>query len=802
MRLNSLPQLAAIKPLILLALFAAPTALFPAQSPAPINAPAINALLTSSISAGEAPGAVVLITRHGKVLYRKAFGHRSLEPTVEPMTPETVFDLASLTKCVATTTAVMQLFEQGKFRLNDPVSLYLPEFATNGKNQITIRQLLTHYSGLRPDLDLTPAWSGQQAAHDQLARETLLYPPGARFLYSDINFIALGFLVEKLSDKSLDAYTRDHIFQPLGMVNTRFLPPADWSSRIAPTEYDEAHHMLRGTVHDPTARAMGGVAGHAGLFSTADDLAIFADALLHGGIHNGVRILSPASVAKITTPQQPPTSPNLRGLGWDIDSPFASNRGELLPVGSYGHTGFTGTSLWVDPVTDTVIILLTNAVHPDGGKSVVSLRTRLATLVAASVSLAPDSPSLATLAHNTGYNESQPASRRFTTRNAQVLNGIDVLEYAEFSQLHPDPSHPLRIGLVTNQTGLDRSGRRTADILAAVPGLKLAAIWSPEHGIAGSQDTTQIADSRDPATGAPMFSVYGDTDAKRRPTPAQLAQVDAIVYDIQDAGVRFYTYETTLGYFLEAAGQARKPIYVLDRPNPLGGAVVQGPISNPGRESFVNYFPLPVRHGMTLGELAQFFNAERNLHAPLTVVPMQGWQRGDWFDATGQLWVNPSPNLRSLTAATLYPGIGMIEGGNLSVGRGTDTPFEILGAPYIDGPTLARTLNARQLEGIRFVPIRFTPTASNFAGQPCGGVNLIVTDRNLLDPVELGLEVAVALHSLYPVQFPLDPLDGLIRNAATLQALQSAHDPRRTADQWQEDLQPFLVRRAQYLLYK
>ncbi len=802
MRLNSLPQLAPFTTLIFIATCSIPAALLPAQSHAPINAPAIDSLLTSSISAGDAPGAVVLITRHGQVLYRKAFGHRSLQPSVEPMTPDTIFDLASLTKCVATTTAVMQLVEQGKLRLNDPVSLYLPEFATNGKDQITVRQLLTHYSGLRPDLDLTPVWSGSQAAHNLLARETLLYPPGARFLYSDINFIALGFLVENLSGQSLDAYTRDHIFLPLGMASTRYLPPADWSSRIAPTEYDEAHHMLRGTVHDPTARAMGGVAGHAGLFSTADDLAIFADALLHGGIHNGIRILSPASVAKMTTSQQPPTSPDLRGLGWDIDSPFASNRGELLPVGSYGHTGFTGTSLWIDPVTDTVVILLTNAVHPDGGKSVVSLRTRLATLVAASITLASDSPALAALAHNTGYNESQPASRRFTTRNAQVLNGIDVLEASSFSQLHPDPAHPLRIGLVTNQTGLDRAGRRTADIIAAAPGLKLAAIWSPEHGIAGSQDTTQISDSRDSATGAPIFSVYGDSDAKRRPTADQLAQVDAIVYDIQDAGVRFYTYSTTLGYFLEAAAQSRKPIYVLDRPNPLGGAVVQGPISDPGRESFVNYHPLPVRHGMTVGELAQLFNAERNLHAQLTVVLMLGWQRGDWFDATGQLWVNPSPNLRSLTAATLYPGIGMIEGGNLSVGRGTDTPFEILGAPYIDGPTLARNLNARQLEGIRFLPVRFLPTSSNFAGQLCGGVNLILTDRNLLDSVELGLEVATALHTLYPAQFPLDALDGLIRNAATLQALESAQDPRRTAEQWQQDLEPFLARRAQYLLYK
>jgi len=782
-------------------LFAVSSASSPAQSPAPASFASIDTLVQNAIDHNEAPGAVVLIAHNGHVLYRKAFGHRSLEPSVEPMTVDTIFDLASLTKCVATATAVMQLLEQGRIRLNDPVSAYLPEFAQNGKDQITIRQLLTHFSGLRPDIDLKPDWTGRPAAYDLIMREKPVNPPGARFVYSDTNFETLGFIVEKLTGQSLADYTLQHIYQPLGMKDTRFLPPSDWSPRIAPTQYDENGHMLRGAVHDPVARRMGGVAGHAGLFSTADDLAIFADALLHAGTHSGVSILSALSVEKMTTPQQPANSPNLRGLGWDIDSPFASNRGELLPVGSFGHTGFTGTSLWIDPTTDTTIILLTNAVHPRGNKPVVSLRARLATAVAAALQLTPTQDDNLRLARITGYNESLFAARRITARNGSVLNGIDLLEAANFTQLHPDPIHPIRIGLVTNQTGLDAHGVRTAHILAHVPGLQLAAIWSPEHGIAGQLDTTAIADSRDPATGAPIFSVYGDTDAKRRPTAAQLAQVDAILYDIQDIGVRFYTYESTLGYFLEAAAQAHKPIYVLDRPNPINGDTIEGPIPDPGRESFVSYAPIPVRHGMTIGELAQLFNAQPNLHANLTVIPMQGWQRGDTFDSTGQLWINPSPNMRSLTEATLYPGIGLIEGTNLSVSRGTDTPFELVGAPWIDGPALAHFLNDRQLEGIRFVPVRFTPTASNYAKEACGGVNLIVIDRSALDSVELGLEIISAIHLLYPNQLNLNALDGLLRNQSTLKSLQANDDPRRIAADWQQALDPFLTFRAKYLLY-
>jgi len=775
-----------------------------AQSPSNTSSPranfqAIDAIMEKAVADGNIPGGVVLIGHNGEVIYRKAFGSRSLEPTREPMTVDTIFDLASLTKCITTATSVMKLIEDGRARLNDPVAAYLPDFAQNGKADITVRELLTHYSGLAPDLDLKSPWKGRDTAYQMSMQQTPQYPPGTRFIYSDINFETLGFIVEKVTGMSLNDFASQSIFIPLGMDDTRYLPPADWLSRIAPTQYDEQGKMLRGVVHDPSARRMGGVAGHAGLFSTADDLSKFAEEMLHGN-----KILSRAAIEKMSTPQQPANATSLRGLGWDIDSPYSTNRGELLPVGSYGHTGFTGTSLWIDPVTDTYIIILTNAVHPHGGKSVVSLRSRIATAAVQSLNLSVSESDKLRLARITGYNESLMASHRLVSRNAEVKTGIDVLQARGFRELHTDASHPIKIGLVTNQTAIDATGSRTADILAHAPGIQLAAIFSPEHGIAGKLDTTNIDNSKDAATGVSIYSIYGDTDAKRRPPTSVIDSLDAIVYDIQDIGVRFYTYESTLGYFLEAAAKSGKEIIVLDRPNPINGAFVQGPVADPNRESFVSYWQTPIRHGMTIGELAKMFNTERAINAKLTVVSMEGWMRGDWFDSTGMLWINPSPNMRSLNEATLYPGIGMIETTNISVGRGTDTPFELVGAPWInstDSIASARYLNAREIAGVRFVPVTFTPNSSIYANQTCGGVNILVTDRNALDAPELGLEIASALQKLYPSQYKIAGLDTLMVSKSSQDAIAQGEDPRRIVEQWQDQIDRFNTIRAKYLIY-
>jgi uncharacterized protein YbbC (DUF1343 family)/CubicO group peptidase (beta-lactamase class C family) len=764
----------------------------------------LDPIINDAIAQRQIPGAVVIIGHDGQVAYRKAYGNRALVPRGEEMTIDTVFDCASLTKVVATTMAVMQLWEQGKFRMSDPVAKYLPEFGQNGKQDITIRQLLVHYSGLAPDMDLTKPWEGKETAYRIAFEEAPEHAPGAGFVYSDINFVVLGALVERLSGESLDEYAAKHVFLPLGMKETRFLPPASWEARIAPTEDDEKHHLLRGVVHDPTARRMGGVAGQAGVFSTADDLAIFAQALLDGG--RGV--LTPATVAKMTTPQQPVNSTVLRGFGWDIDSPLSSNRGELLPVGGYGHTGFTGTSLWIDPATKTYIVLLTNAVHmnvlpPKEKGSAVALRTKVATAVAAALALDPAEAEKMRVASITGYNEMQSAARKLAVRNGTVKTGIDVLEETKFAALHPARGGaPRSIGLLTNQTGMDSEGRRTIDVLANVPGISLDAIFSPEHGVTGTLDTTDVKNAKDAATGIEVYSVYGATDAARRPPMEVLRRLDAVVADVADVGARFYTYEATVGYFLEACAKAGVEVVILDRPNPINGSFVQGPMSDEGMEKFTNYFPEPVRHGMTVAELEKMVNAERHIGARLDVVEMQGWQRGDWFDSTGLAWVNTSPNLRSLTEATLYPGVAMIEGTNVSVGRGTDTPFEVVGAPWIKGRELAAYLNARDVQSVRFVPVVFTPSSSNFAGEGCEGVNLVVLDRNTLNSPELGIELASALHKLYPNVFKLERMADLLVNKVVFDAIAAGEDPRRIAEDWQEPLDAFLRLREKYLLYK
>jgi len=751
-----------------------------------------DSIIQETIDKHEIPGAVLLVGHDGQVVYRKAYGMRSLEPARSPMTVATIFDMASLTKVVATTTAVMQLVEEGKVRLNDSVAKYIPEFAQNGKNDIAVRDLMTHYSGLPPSLDLKSPWSGRETGYSMAFGIVPFAPPESRFVYSDVDYIVLGAVVERVTGMALDSYCAQNIFVPLGMTKTAFRPQTTWLPEIAPTEYDERGQMLRGVVHDPTVRRMGGVAGQAGLFSTADDLAKFAQALLSGS-----SVLSWSAIQKMTTPQQPANASTLRGLGWDIDSPMSHNRGELLPVGSFGHTGFTGTSIWIDPTTNTYVILLTNAVHPRGQGTAISLRSKVATAVAAALNLTPAQSELLRWKAITGYNESMPAQRRVANRNGSVLTGIDVLEAQDFAALKGK-----RVGLLTNQTGLDASGRRTIDVLAHASGVQLTTIFSPEHGVTGTLDTTKIGNSRDAASGIPILSVYGPTDAARRPTPETLRNLDAIAIDIQDAGVRFYTYETTLGYFLEAAAKAGIAIFVLDRPNPLMGAVVQGPMSEPGRENFTNYGPIPVRHGMTLGELAQMFNAEHNIHAKLTVVPMQGWMRGDWFDETGLAWMNPSPNLRSLNEAILYPGVALVEGTNVSVGRGTDTPFEVLGAPWINARELSSYLNLRQIPGARFVPLSFTPTSSNYSGQECHGVNIFVTGREFLDSPQLGLELASALHTLYPEQFHMEKMAEIVANENVLSALMQGKDPRGIELDWQDELQKFQQLRDRYLIYK
>jgi CubicO group peptidase (beta-lactamase class C family) len=361
---------------------------------------AIDPLVDHAVEEHLLPGAVVVVGHDGRVVFRKAYGMRSLEPTREAMTVDTIFDMASLTKCLATATAVMQLYQRGDFRFDDPVAKYLPAFAANGKQDITIRDLLTHYSGLPPDLPLAEPWEGKGTAYQMAFAIAPAGPPGEEFVYSDINFVVLGALVEKLSGMTLDTYAERFIFAPLGMRHTRFLPPESWIPHIAPTQYEHGTAaygvaglptgpgdvMLRGVVHDPTSRRMGGVAGHAGVFSTADDVAVYAQNLLDRVAGRPSRFpLSRRVLELMVKPEQPEGGKALRGFGWDIDSPYSSNRGSIFPVGSFGHTGFTGTSLWIDPSSDTYVIVLANSVHPNGPKRITMLRGKIADAAAMAV---------------------------------------------------------------------------------------------------------------------------------------------------------------------------------------------------------------------------------------------------------------------------------------------------------------------------------------------------------------------------------------------------------------------------------
>ena len=772
----------------------------------------MDSIIQAEITQKHLPGAVVLVSRRGHVVWRKAYGARAVEPAREAMSPDTIFDLASLTKVVATATSIMILVERGKVRLGDPVSLYIPELKGEGREKITIEQLLTHRAGYAPDFDLRDRWTGYDEAIKRLIKEPLRNPPGNRFVYSDIGFIALGEVVHRVSGMTLDKFARQNIFGPLGMKDTGFRPRLAIKSRIAPTENRrgqlsylgdtadsigaEGETWLRGEVHDPTSYRMDGVAGHAGLFSTADDLAIYCQMIMNGGQYRGVRILAPLTVAEMTRPRLVSATGWTRGLGWDINTSFSSNRGDLFPLGSFGHTGFTGTSIWIDPASQMFVIFLSNRVHPDGKGDVGPLRGRVATIVAASVT-DTDVVARARTQSANYYTELVKNLVRFaagaeTPISANVLTGIDVLERDSFKQLAG-----MRLGLVTNHTGRDREGRQTIDVLSKAAGVKLVALFAPEHGIRGLADE-KISDSKDEATGLPIYSLYGET---RRPTSGQLKDLDAVVFDIQDVGVRFYTYISTLGYLMEEAAKAHLPVFVLDRPNPIGGINVEGALADPDKLSFTAYHMIPVRHGLTIGELAQLFNQQRKIGCDLRVIKMEGWQRSMWFDETNLTWINPSPNMRSLTEATLYPGVGLLETTNVSVGRGTDTPFEVVGAPWIKGPELADYLNRRSITGVRFVPLQFTPKSSVFKDVECGGVNIIVTDRARFNPLRAGIEIAVALRHLYPEQWQVDKYLRLLVNADTLDRVKRSDAPEEILRSWNPGLEEFRRARAGILLY-
>jgi uncharacterized protein YbbC (DUF1343 family)/CubicO group peptidase (beta-lactamase class C family) len=739
--------------------------------------------INKTIVSGNIPGGVLWLERDG-VYYKSVHGSRALVPQREPMTRDTIFDIASLTKVVATTPAVMKLVEQDKIKLSDPVQKFIPEFSGNGKEQITMRQLLTHTSGLRPDISTRPPWSGYEYAIRLACVEKVYQKPGAVFRYSDIGFFLLAEVVRRVSGERIEDFVQKEIYRPLKMKDTGFIPPPAKNKRIAPTELQNGT-MLRGTVHDPTARYMGGVAGHAGLFSTIDDLARYCRMLLNEGELEGTRVLNSNTVRLMTSVQSPETIEKRRGLGWDIDSDYSRPRGQYFPIGSYGHTGFTGTSLWIDPFSQTFWIFLSNRLHPDGRGNIRPLQAELANLAALAVKDFDFSSVVGALPPR-NFKKNQPIGAK-----TEVLNGIDVLMKDNFALLDRK-----KIGLITNHTGRDRNGSQTIDILHQASNVDLVALFSPEHGIRGESDA-YVDDSVDEKTGLPIYSLYGK---RRAPLPEQLAGLDALVFDIQDIGCRFYTYISTMGNCMEVAAICGVKFIVLDRLNPITGSMVAGPLLE-GKTGFVGWHTIPIRHGMTVGELARLFNEQKDIGVDLEVIALSGWTRKIWLDETTIPWINTSPNMRSLTQATLYPGVGLLEATLLSVGRGTDTPFELFGAPYVDGKLLAERMNGFGILGVRFDPVVFTPDASTFKNQRCEGVRITLIDRDHCDVLNIGIAGALALNYMYGAKFGVDRIKGLLKHEATMVAIRAGRSLDEIRKLWEPGLKRYMDQRQQYLLY-
>jgi uncharacterized protein YbbC (DUF1343 family)/CubicO group peptidase (beta-lactamase class C family) len=780
----------------------------------------IDGVVAEGLTKKQMPGCVVLVGRQGCVTFCKAYGDRAVEPEREPMTIDTVFDLASVTKPVATATSVMLLIERGQLRLSDRVSQHIPEFAANGKQAITVLHLLTHQGGLIADNSINDYADGAEKAIENIWQLKPTAEPGAKFIYSDVGFIVLGELVRKLTGQSVHEFSRDNIFVPLGMAATGYLPPDELRLRAAPTEQRDGHWM-RGEIHDPRAFKLGGVAGHAGLFGTADDLAVFAQMLLNRGEFCGVQILGPQTVDLMTRPVAVPGG--TRCLGWDHRTGYSSNRGETMSSRAFGHGGFTGTALWIDPHLELFVVFLSNRVHPNGKGLVNPLIGKIGTIAASAVLDAP--PELSPLSppgERAGVRgpsgpettPTQPAADGRTPGGApltsrqepspprgegsiklDVVTGVDVLRRDNFKQLAGR-----RVGLITNHTGVARDGVSTIKLLHTAPGVKLVALFSPEHGALGKLDKDNIADGRDPETGLPVFSLYGAT---RQPTADMLRGIDTLVFDIQDIGTRFYTYVSTMGLAMKACAEHNVKFVVLDRPNPINGVTVEGPVLDAGKESFVGFHRIPVRHGMTVGELAQLFQADLKLDLNLTVIRCEGWKRSSYFDSTGLKWIDPSPNMRSLNAAVLYPGIGLLETTNISVGRGTDTPFELIGAPWMQADVLARELTAVELPGIRFEPVeRFQPSSSKWAGTHCKGVRFVVTNREEFQSVRTGLAIGVVLQKHFGSHWDTKSLDRLLCHDGVLRGVTTGQSLSEIESTFARDLREFRERRKKFLLYE
>lgn len=691
--------------------------------------------LERSVAAAGAPGAAACVGENGTRLFTGAAGWRILGPDPEPATIDTVYDLASLTKVIATTTAAMLLREEGRLDLDAPVSAWLPDAAFRA---ITARHLLTHTSGLPAGRPLHREAASVDQAVARIAQTPLTRRPGERRVYSDLGYILLGRLVEAVSGERLDHYCRRRIFGPLNMQRTVFNPhPMLWGHCAATEQCAWRGRVMRGEVHDENAHALGGVSGHAGLFAPVTDVALFCEGLLEG------RILRRETVAEMIRMDHVATYP-WQGLGWKVDPWRDGSEGYLPARRAFGHTGWTGTSMWVDFDRGFHCTLLSNTCHPSRARRENRTLRRV----------------FHTAVHANWY-----AGR------ANPHSGLDRLAWDGFSAVKGK-----RVALLTHHAAVDQLGRHAIDVIGLEPEAILVRVFSPEHGLRGQAEAGERVGAQ--RASVPVTSLYGD---RKRPTRDELRGVDLFVVDMQDVGARFYTYMATMRESMAACAEARVPMLVLDRPNPIGAAVEGNLPDRVG--SLVCAAKVPVRHGMTLGEIALYlWRAEFSRPGfEVRVLTVDGWPNNLQFDALALPWIPPSPNIPTPGTALLYSGTCFFEGVNINEGRGTDSPFTLVGAPWLDPAAVIDEVPAAARAGVALEPEAYTPVAiPGRASSPrhqdrrCQGIRIRLRDADAARPFALAVALLCGIQKRHPAELEWLPFfDTLAGGDALRRQIQS-----------------------------
>ncbi len=675
----------------------------------------LSSALADAVAESHAPGAVAYVGTIEACEFFEAAGLRQSTPTSEPATKDTIYDLASVSKAVATTTAALLLYENRQLVLDKPVAEYVPVPAFQA---ISVRQLLTHTAGLPAWIPLYKQASSMTEALQLIAQEELRYPPGTRRQYSDLGFMILGRVLEMAASDRLDAFCAKQIFEPLGMKDTGYNPPAGRASRCAPTEQCPwRNKLLRGEPHDENAYAVGGVSGHAGLFSTAEDLARFCRGLLGG------KLLREQTLDEALRLGQAPVYP-WQGLGWALD-PWASSSAGYLPAReAFGHPGFTGSCLWMDRKRGFFAILLSNTCHPtrsaaNGG---VLRRTFFDAI-----------------------------AKQYYPDASSTHSGLDRLMYEDFK-----PLRNKRAALLTHHAAVDQLGRPISDVFALAPEVQLRYIYSPEHGLRGQAEAGEAVPSEQ--GGAPIISLMGK---RKKPSAEELSGIDYFVIDLQDIGSRYYTYASTMKDCMEACREAGTPVLVLDRPNPIGGEIMEGPIAEK-TDSPVCWGAVPVRHGLTMGEIATLFAASAGpgKRLELSINALDKWPRARLFGQCGLPWIPPSPNIPTPDTALVYVGTCLFEGTNVSEGRGTEAPFELVGAPWLDAARVISALAAPDIQGFRLEAATFTPISMpgkaahpRYEDTSCQGVRIHITDPISARPFRMAVALIAAMRQIHPKDF-------------------------------------------------